>query len=496
MPARSTARTALSITHLKRWSATIIANVVSTYALDTACTAAGVLLVASGFFAGIGIHAAIVLLGISYVLWGGGLSSSLAANWRLLESTGTSTSLLSKLAYDLTSLRTSRVGLRQSVTAAGYVIFELVKESPYYLGAFGLAFVSEAVSSEEALVFLAGANVGASAYEYGLGWSTRILLRRAGGAGYASFEEEWAPADYLSGYYSAVDADEQHTIAFFAEAARRMPADEPALVFGAGPTLHHVFPIARYASEIHLGDYLRSNLDEISRWIRKDKGAHDWQPFVSHALKCERITHPTPSDIDSREQLVRIRTTKLLHIDVRNERPLGDRQGCYGAVLSAYCADSATADLDVWRVYMRRIVGLVRPGGTLLVAALGQTRSYFVGGKSFPSPMLDAADMARMLRDYFPEAELTIRTVPVPECAPHGYSSIILAAGHCRRAEQNENDNCHFTPRRIAAADAAQRPLAAPHADQPARADRPEIIRDAPIGYADRPWKDRPQARR
>jgi hypothetical protein len=437
MSVRSAARTVLSITHLKRWSATIIANVVSTYALDTVCTAAGVLLVASGVFAGIETHAAIVLLGISYVMWGGGLSSSLAANWRLLETTGTSTSLLSKLAYDLARPRIGRVGLRRTLTAAGYVVFELAKESPYYLGAFGLAFASDAVSSEEALVFLAGANVGASAYEYGLGWSTRILLGHARDAEYASFEEEWAPAAYLAGYYRAVDADEQHTIAFITEAARRMPADEPALVFGAGPTLHHVFPIARYASEIHLGDYLRSNLEEISRWIRKDKGAHDWQPFVSYALKCEGITHPTPSDIGSREQLVRTRTTKLLDVDVRNDQPLGDARGCYGTVLSAYCADSATADLDVWRAYMRRIVGLVRPGGTLLVAALGQTQSYFVGGKVFPSPMLDAVDMARMLQAYFPESELTIRIVPVPECAPHGYSSIILAAGHCRSAEQN-----------------------------------------------------------
>lgn len=220
-----------------------------------------------------------------------------------------------------------------------------------------------------------------------------------------------------------------------------MPSNEPALVFGAGPTLHHVFPIASYASEIHLGDYLRSNLDEISRWMRKEKGAHDWQPFVSYALKCEGISRPAPLDIAGREQLVRTKTTKLLDVDVRNDRPLGDVQTCYGTVLSAYCADSATASLDVWRIYMRRILGLVRPGGTLLVAALGQTQGYFVGGKAFPSPMLDAADMARMLRDYFHEAELTIITVPVPECAQHGYSSIILAAGHCRRAEQKQGDS-------------------------------------------------------
>lgn len=79
-------------TQIKKWSATIVANAVSTYALDTVATAAGVLLAASGLLSGIGIYAAAILLGTSYVLWAGGLSSSLAANWQLLETTGTSTS--------------------------------------------------------------------------------------------------------------------------------------------------------------------------------------------------------------------------------------------------------------------------------------------------------------------------------------------------------------------------------------------------------------------
>jgi hypothetical protein len=419
---------------LRKWSATIVANAVSTYALDAASTATGVLLVASGLLSGIGLQAAIFLLATSYVLWGGGLSSSLAANWRLLETTGTSTSLLSKLAYDLAGLRTRRVGMRRFLSAAGYVAFELAKESPYYIGAFGLAFASDAVSAEEVLVFLAGANVGAATYEYGLGWSTRILLRKVEATDYASFEKEWAPSDYLAGYYRAVDADERHTIAFLTRAARRMPADEAALVFGVGPTLHHVFPIATRASEIHLGDFLRCNLGEIARWIGKDEGAHDWQPFVSYTLQCEGIADPTCADILDREQRVRARITALLEVDIRNDRPLANAQRRYATVLSAYCADSATADIDVWRTYMRRIVALVRPGGTLLVAALGQTDGYFVGGKAFPSPSLEAADMENLLREYFPESELTVRIVPVPGCAAHGYSSIILAAGHCRKA--------------------------------------------------------------
>ncbi|MGO4841693.1 hypothetical protein AB4144_56470, partial [Rhizobiaceae sp. 2RAB30] len=120
------------------------------------------------------------------------------------------------------------------------------------------------------------------------------------------------------------------------------PANEPALVFGVGPTLHHVFAMAERASEIHLGDYLRCNLDEISRWIRKEKGAHDWQPFVSHTLRCEGAADPSCMDVHAREQLTRAKITTLLAVDMRNDPPLADAHRNYATVVSAYCADSAT----------------------------------------------------------------------------------------------------------------------------------------------------------
>jgi len=432
---RDFAGTLSSVTQARKWSATIVANIVSTYALDAAATAAGAILVASGLCAGIGLAGAAMLLAGSYLLWMGGLSSGLAANWRLLEATGTSTSILSKLAYDLTGRRALGSGVRRLASAAGYVVFELAKEAPYYLGAFGLVLASDAISAEQALVFLAGANAGAAVYEYGLGRSTAVFLRPRKDEAYASFETGWNPATYLTDYYSDVDVDEQSTLRFFSEQARRMPCEDAALVFGVGPTIHHVFPIVTRASEIHLGDYLPGNLHEIARWIGEDESAHDWTPFAEHTLRCEGAVTPGREEVLERERLARARITALLEVDIRRDRPLPDPQRLYATVLSAYCADSATADLKEWRLYMKRIVGLVRPGGTLLIAALGQTRSYYVGGRAFPSPFLEGADIAGVLRDHFPEKELTVRTVPVPECAQHGYSSIILAAGHLRKEE-------------------------------------------------------------
>lgn len=447
MPANNARATVYPPGRLKRWAATLIATFVSSYALDTVCTVAGVALVASGAFSGLDVRGAIIVLAFSYALWAGGLTTSLAANWRLLEATGTSTNALSKLAHDLAARWSGRLGIRRRLSAAGYVAFELAKEWPYYIGAFGLAVASDAVSGAEALIFLAGANVGAAAFEYGLGRSTRVFLEKGRLASHASFEEEWKPSAYLSDYYRAVEADEKATIAFFVAAARRMPVGEPALVFGTGPTLHHVFLLTRCASEIHLGDYLCSNLAELARWLRQEAGAHDWQPFIAETLECEGEAADRAAVL-AREQLTRSRITALLEVDVRNDRCLDGQQGHYGMVLSAYCADSMTGSLADWQIYMRRIVRLVRPGGMLLVAALGHAHSYVVGGKLFPSPCLSSTDMEELLRASFPEAELTIRTVAVPECAPHGYAHIILAAVHpvpmSRRSSstQEKGDSC------------------------------------------------------
>ena len=158
------------------WLLTLVATAASTYALDAVATAAGLLLVATGVLGGAGHVAVLVFLTATYVAWGAGLSANLGANRRLLARTGTSTNALSKLAFDLAGRRAPR---RQRLAAdAGYVLTELVKEAPYYVGAFGTAVVTDSVSANDALVFLGGANLGAAAYEYGLSKLTLAFLRR------------------------------------------------------------------------------------------------------------------------------------------------------------------------------------------------------------------------------------------------------------------------------------------------------------------------------
>jgi hypothetical protein len=406
---------------LSAWFITVAATAASTYALDAVATAAGVVLVASELLSGLDHMSAIAFLAATYVLWGLGLRANLRANWLLLRRTGTSTNVLSKAAFELSRRRGAR--MQRVAAGTGYVVTELAKEAPYYAGAFGAAVLTDTVSSNEALVFLGGANLGAGMYEYGLASLTRRVLRRPGSA---SFDTEWVPQDYLADYYRVVEPDERETIAFFADAMNEAAAGEAVLVLGTGPTLHHVFLAAPRASEIHLADYLPANLEEIERWLNRDAAAHDWSAFVRYTLECEGVAAPTDEDVARREELTRSKITRLIQVDARQPIPLDQR---YATVISAYCADSATDDRSVWETLMANIVDLVAPDGLFITAALRRCRSYLVGDKRFPSANVDERDLRRVLEPGFgPRVE--VRRLHGHEA--QGYSGIVLAAARRR----------------------------------------------------------------
>jgi hypothetical protein len=192
--------------------------------------------------------------------------------------------------------------------------------------------------------------------------------------------------------------------------------------------LHHVFLTAGTASEIHLAEYLPTNLREIERWLDGAPDAHDWRPFVEYTFECEGVVGPTEDQVREREELTRSKITALLPGDARLADPLGGRGSApYGAVVSAYCADSATSDKATWESYMRHIGGLVRPGGLFVTAALRHSTGYVVGGQTFPSASVDEADLRRVLEPCFDWDDGVIEVCDLSAHRSHGYTSIILA---------------------------------------------------------------------
>lgn len=240
--------------------------------------------------------------------------------------------------------------------------------------------------------------------------------------------ETWDPRQYLTDYYSEVQPDEVETIRFLVDTLIGIRPDQLVLEFGCGPTLHHVFPVVPYAEEIHMADYLTSNLDEISKWLLEKGDRHNWYEFIKYTLKCEGTQEPAHEEVMFRKRETRRKISALLQSDASQVDPLGiERRAKYPLVLSCYCADSATDDKRTWINYMRNIASLVAPGGMFITTALLEASHYQIGNKRFPSSSVGVIDMEQVLRlDFLPES-ITIEVKQVPEHEYQGYKGIILA---------------------------------------------------------------------
>lgn len=242
----------------------------------------------------------------------------------------------------------------------------------------------------------------------------------------------WRPADYLRHYCAAVSEDERATLRFLVDELAGQPPVARALDFGAGPTLHHVLPLARHARHIDVADLLESNLEEIRRWQRGAPGAHDWSAFTREVLACEGGGDAAAQR--ERERLLRGRIDRLLRADAGLADPLGPAaRGRYDIVLSCYCADSATGDAQTCRRYLANIASLLAPGGLLLLACLRRCTAYRVGPHRFASARVDERQLAGWLAA--PELDLQpvrLQVAATPRQRALGYDAVLLASARRR----------------------------------------------------------------
>jgi SAM-dependent methyltransferase len=247
---------------------------------------------------------------------------------------------------------------------------------------------------------------------------------------FASFNE-WNPADYLFDYYTDVEEDEKCTLNFLVQEFKKIRGQPVVLEFGIGPTIHHLLPLIPYVREIHVADYLESNLEEIRKWQLEDSGSHNWKRFTEKVLIYEGIPVPNLQDINRRETLVRQRIIRYLRGDASLANPISNNEiEKYEFILSCYCADSSTNDKSEWFRFMSNIISLLKPGGFFVTTALRNCQYYKIGDKYFPSANVNEEDIENLFRqNHFDMATTIIKVESVSEHINDGYESIVLAYG-------------------------------------------------------------------
>jgi hypothetical protein len=244
------------------------------------------------------------------------------------------------------------------------------------------------------------------------------------------FEQRWLPRAYLKQYY-ATNHLPQDEVAIFRYVIDLLHASNRifarAIDVGCGPTIHHSIPLAPYVQELHLADYLQSNLDEVQKWLCNEEAAHDWDMYLRTVLEMEGHEDVHSKLIERRKQLIRSVVKSVRKADLRKHDPLGYNQ-TYDLVLSFYCADSATSSRREWRMLMNHLFNLVAPGGTLIISALRQTHHYSIDGEHFPSANVHEDDIFSVLMAaQFEPATIDVQVVHVPEWGDEGFSGITIA---------------------------------------------------------------------
>jgi nicotinamide N-methyltransferase len=242
---------------------------------------------------------------------------------------------------------------------------------------------------------------------------------------------EWNPRAYLQQYYSTpyIPDDSRALLAFLMEQLPIRPGGyDRAIEFGCGPTLYTALALCPHVRQLHLADYLPSNLEELRLWLADEPEAHNWRVYVRAILEQEQGRPPTNKEMAARETELRKKIAGLHHADIRQAEPLGTPQ-VFDLVTSFFCIEAVSTNRSDWASLLENLSCLVAADGMMVLAALRRCNGYEVLGRIFPTARVDETDFQRVLPAYgFDPSSLVIRSVPITEWAAEGFDSICLVS--------------------------------------------------------------------
>ncbi|KAM4620133.1 nicotinamide N-methyltransferase [Polymixia lowei] len=153
---------------------------------------------------------------------------------------------------------------------------------------------------------------------------------------------------------------------------------------GTGPTIHTLISACEYFEEMVVSDYVDNNRRELEKWLRAEEGCFDWNAHMQFV--CELEGKRTPAVVT---ETLRQRIKQVLKCDITLEKPFHpvtvEPADC---IVSSLCLEAACKDREAYRCSLGAMVGLLRPGGVLvLIGDLNET-FYTVGDQKFPAVRL------------------------------------------------------------------------------------------------------------
>lgn len=170
---------------------------------------------------------------------------------------------------------------------------------------------------------------------------------------------------------------------------------ENLLDIGCGPAVYALISASKRFKTIVVADYLQANLDEISKWRRGDKEAHDWSPFVKCVASLEHET-----DYKKLDSRLRSSLKDVIPCDVFLENPIAPLTTKFDCVMSNFCLETVATSLESYKRALANTVRLLKPGGKLVMFGLvNSTTIQFVEGVEFPTTSVDKQSVEKACND-------------------------------------------------------------------------------------------------
>ncbi|XP_069804893.1 nicotinamide N-methyltransferase-like [Dendropsophus ebraccatus] len=206
------------------------------------------------------------------------------------------------------------------------------------------------------------------------------------------YEKNFDARKYLESYYGVdpetqeIDKESKFLLKFLSNifASGRVKG-QSFIEFGVGPTIHYILSACETIEKIYLTDYFQGNLDEIKKWLNYEEDAFDWSPYLRYVCDLES-NGSTPK---SKEKKIRNKVS-LIKGDVTLSNPLHPNSlPLTDCVLLTGCLICTCKNFTDFKIVLKNIVSMIKPGGHLIIIDYIGASYYHVGDVTFPLLTLD-----------------------------------------------------------------------------------------------------------
>ena len=208
-----------------------------------------------------------------------------------------------------------------------------------------------------------------------------------------SYKDEFSAKEYLDLYApsltnisfkDAFDFLRQQLYKFYTKYSCKWNNKTARLLeFGGGAVIAHLISAVPYVDQITFAAYLENERKEVELWKHGKEGAHDWSSHFKHVVN--EVEHIAGDEAwCEREELLRKRITNIIPCDIFSDNPLLVKQEPFEIVSTSLCLEAACTTYAEYKEGVKKLVGLLKPGGFLLMFIVERETFYMVGEKKWP----------------------------------------------------------------------------------------------------------------